>query len=93
MRPVADIFFEDLISQLVQWKGEVSKVLMMGDFNENVYTEKLASRLAEDDLRMEEQVRKSTGEEIPSTHVQGSKPVCVVYTTSGVSCMAATVLP
>ena len=49
-RSPRNIFFQDLVDQLLQWKQEEHKIVLIGDFNENVYEDRLTTRIAEDDL-------------------------------------------
>jgi hypothetical protein len=44
------IFFEQLISQLITWKAIDNDIVLLGDFNENVYIGRLTCRLAQDVL-------------------------------------------
>jgi len=41
-RSPRDIFFEQLVEQLLQWKEEGLEIILMGDFNEDVYKDRLA---------------------------------------------------
>ena len=65
------LFYEQLISQMVEWKQGDEELVLFGDFNENVYTGRFAKRLAEEDLLMTEQCLTTTGEQLPATHVRG----------------------
>ena len=38
IRPTQIIFFDQLIAQLVVWKATDSDIILLGDFNKNVYT-------------------------------------------------------
>ncbi len=38
MRSARSIFFEQLIAQLVVWKATDADIILLQDFNENVYT-------------------------------------------------------
>jgi hypothetical protein len=44
------IFFEQLVSQLIIWKSVDNDIVLMGDFNKNVYTGSLARWLSLDNL-------------------------------------------
>ncbi len=50
LRSAKAIFFEQLIAQLVVWKGTDEDIILLGDFNENVYTGRIAKRLEQADL-------------------------------------------
>ena len=43
----------DLLHQLRTWKLQNEEIILMGDFNQNIYTSNFAQQLAEDDLGME----------------------------------------
>jgi hypothetical protein len=48
------IFYEQLVSQLISWKAFDNDIVLLGDFNENVHSGRLARRLAQDDLNLTE---------------------------------------
>ena len=56
----ATFLFQDLLDQLLQWKQEEYEIVLMGDFNEDVYEDRLATHFAEDDLQMPEQCLLAT---------------------------------
>ncbi len=87
------IFFEQLIAQLLLWKSIDNDIVLLGDFNENVYTVRLATRLAADDLNFVELCRKHTGIPIPLTFWSGSAPIDGVFLTPGITCVNAFILP
>ena len=86
------IFFDHLIADLKRWKGQGEEIILLGYFNKNVYTGRIAQRLAQDDLNMSEQCRKITGKPIPPTYVRGSRPIDAVFATSGIVCRNASIL-
>jgi hypothetical protein len=45
IRPAQIIFFDQLIAQLVFWKAIDSDIILLGDFNKNVYTGCIAKHL------------------------------------------------
>jgi hypothetical protein len=67
LRPARMIFFEQLIAQLVIWKQTDSDIILLGDFNENVYSGCIAKRLSLPDLLLTEQCLQCTGLHIPPT--------------------------
>jgi hypothetical protein len=69
------IFFEQLVSQLITWKAIDNDIALLGDFNENVYTGRLACRLTQDDLIFTKFCRHHTGIPIPSTFWNASAPI------------------
>ena len=86
------IFFEDLTAQLLLWKAGGEEIILFADLNENVYTGRFAKRLAMDDIRMEEQCLKVNEQELPPTHVNGSRPIDAVFATNGIDCANACIL-
>ncbi len=46
LRPARTIFFKQLIAQLVIWKQTDSDIILLGDFNENIYSGHIAKRLS-----------------------------------------------
>ena len=77
------IFFEQLITQLLLWKAIDNNIVLLGDFNENIYTGHLATRLTADDLNFVELCRKHTGTPISPTDL----------TTPGITCIYIFILP
>ena len=61
------IFFEQLIAQLLLWKAIDNDIILLGNFNKNVYMGRIAKRLAVHDLNFVEVCRKHTGVPIPPT--------------------------
>jgi hypothetical protein len=87
------IFFKQLITQLIQWKEIDNNIVLLGDFNKNVYTGRIAKRLAEADLNFTEVCRKHAGWPIPHTFRTGSIPIDGIFATAGVECINAFILP
>jgi hypothetical protein len=69
------------------------EVLHCGNFNEDVYSGPLTGDLARDEFRMSELCLCTTGVCVPSTHTCGYTPINTVFSTSGLMCMAVTLLP
>jgi len=90
-RSPRDIFFDDLIAQLLRWKGEEYEIILLGDYNEHVYEDRLTRRLAYDDLRMQEQCLAVNGEHLPPTFNRGSPPLDAAFATAGINCASATI--
>ena len=67
LRPAHTIFFEQLIAQLISWKPTDSNIILLGDFNENVYSGRIAKRLSLPDLLLTKQCLQYTGVHIPPT--------------------------
>ena len=55
------VFQEDLVQKVLQWKRSGSNVVLCGNFNQDVYTDKLVKRLLEPGNGMKEQVFKPSG--------------------------------
>ena len=87
------IFFEQLVAQLLVWKSQGEEIILLGDFNENVYTGRIAKRLAQEDLGMSEQCLAVNGVWIPAKHVRGSRPIDGVFAMPGITSVNAMVLP
>ena len=71
LRSPRTILFEQIISRLLLWKLAGEEIILMGDFNENVYTGMYAKRLAMQDLNMTEQCRKTTKQQLPTIFNDG----------------------
>ncbi len=93
LRSARSIFFEQLIAQLVVWKMMDSDIILLGDFNENVYTGQIAKRLAQADLNFSEQCLGCTGMHILPTFRDGVMPINAVYATAGIECVNVHILP
>ena len=93
LRPARLIFFDQLIAQLIVWKSTDSDIILLGDFNKNVYTGRIAKRLAQPDLNFNEQCHQCTGVYIPPTFREGTIPINAVYATAGIECISAHILP
>jgi hypothetical protein len=87
------IFFEQLITQLLLWKAIDNDIVLLDDFNKSIYTGRLATRLAADDLHFMELCRKHTGTPIPPTHQKGSAPIDGIFATLGITCVNVFILP
>ena len=86
------IFFEQLIAQLVVWKATDADIILLGDFNENVYSGRIAKRPEQTDLNFSEQCLGCTGMHIPPTFRDGIMPIDTVYDTFGIECVNAYIL-
>ncbi len=87
------IFFKQLISQLLVWKHTDSDIILLGDFNENVYSGCISQCLSQPDLLMSEQCLQCTGIHIPPTFRDGTIPIDVVFATAGIESINAYILP
>jgi hypothetical protein len=87
------MFHHDLISLLRQWKGAGDEIMLLGDFNENIYLVPIARSLSLEELRMGKTCQQTTGEMLPATHYQRRNPIDAVFCTAGLVCTAITLLP
>ena len=75
----------DLLHQLQKWKLQNDEIILMVDFNQNIYTSNVAQQLAADDLGMEEQYHKlHGGEQAPFSYVMGTEPIMGCFATGGI---------
>ncbi len=87
------MFKSDLLSLLRQWKAAGDEILLMGDFNKNVYTGNLVIALAGDEFQMSEMCSWTTGILLPPTHTRGSTQIDAVYGTAGLFCSSMALFP
>jgi hypothetical protein len=66
-RSLCTIFFKQLVSQLIICKSVDNNIVLMGDFNENIYTGCLAHQLSQDDPNLTESCHQHTGVPTPPT--------------------------
>lgn len=92
-RSPCTIFYEQLVAQLLLWKANKEEIVLCGDFNEHVYNGRLAKRLVQSDLLMQEQCLKATGSHLPATFINGHRPIDAVFATSGIEVLHAYLLP
>jgi hypothetical protein len=88
-----DMFSANLISLLWQWKNAGDEIVLLGDFNKNIYTGNLARSLSGDNLRMHELCQRITGLLLPHTYIRGSVPIDAVFRTVGIDGVAIALLP
>ena len=87
------MFRVDLLNLIRECRTAGEEIILIGDFNENVYDGLLSQNLLHDDIRMSELCFRITGSRLPSTHIRGSVPIDAVYATTGVGGLAVTLLP
>ena len=70
---------------------------LLGDWNENVYTGRIAKRLAESNLNMKEQFLHTTQTQLKGTFIRGNTlnkvPLDACFATAGVICLDVMALP
>ncbi len=72
---------------------EGDKIIMLGDFNKNVYSGRIADLMAGDDLNLHEVCQRTTWQYLPPTHARGQVPIDAVFGLAGVRCVGVTLLP
>ena len=82
-------FIQQLVKQLLLWKKKGDNIILVGDFNEDVYRDGLATRLQEEDLQMSCQFQRINGEHLPNSHESGRKPLMTMFATEGILCTNA----
>ncbi len=93
MKELDGVVFVCCIAQLVVWKTTDSDIILLGDFNENMYTGHIAKRLAQADLNFSEQCLGCTGMHIPPLFRDGVMPNNAVYATAGIKCVNVHIVP
>ena len=81
-----DIFRQQLITQLREWRSKGNKIILFADLNENIYTGPLSQALQQQGLLMEDQTPKSTGRQAPYSHQSGKTPIVGTFATPGILC-------
>jgi hypothetical protein len=81
-----DIFRDQLLVQLKQWRARNEEIILFADLNEDIYTGPIAQALLQPELLMEEQTLKSTGIIAPPSHFTGSHPIVGTFATPGIVC-------
>ena len=84
-----DLFDMDLIAEISEWREQDDEVILMGDFNQDIYRGSLGKHLRSDDIGMTEQFKKLFDEDAPFSHATGQTPICGVFATCGIECVAA----
>jgi hypothetical protein len=81
-----DIFRDQLLVQLKQWRARNEEIILFADLNEDIYTGPIAQALFQPELLMEEQTLKSTGSIAPPSHFTGLHPIVGTFATPGIVC-------
>ncbi len=87
------VFFEQLIAQLIVWKHTDSDIVLLGDFNENVYSGRFSKCLSQPDLMFIEQCLQCAGIHIPPTFRDGTIPIDAIFATARIECINGYILP
>ncbi len=80
-------------SEVEVWKTTDADIILLGDFNENVFTGRIEKRLAHPDLNFNEQCLGCTSMHIQPTFRDGVMPINTVYATAGIECVNVHILP
>ena len=78
-----ELFRQDLVKQLKQWRKEGDRILLVMDTNEPP-GEELDNLLAQEGLEMEEFTHKYWGDTEPNTHISGTRAIDRAYRTKDV---------
>ena len=65
VRHPRQMFQADLLRLIRSWKTAGDEIILMGDFNENVYEGNLARNLLHEDIRMSQLCQHMTGHSYP----------------------------
>jgi hypothetical protein len=93
LRSARTIFFEQLIAQLIVWKHTNSNIVLLGDFNENVYSSRISKCLSQPDLMFGKQCFQCSSIHISPTFRDGSIPINAIFATASIECINAYILP
>ena len=88
-RDPRNMFDVDLLALIRKWRQNDEEVLMMGDFNKDIYRAHLFGCLGADDIMMTEQFHQLFNKHAPFSHNSGKKPIMGVFATPGIDCTAA----
>jgi hypothetical protein len=83
---------DDLVYLLTKWKHAGDKIVIMGEFNEDVYNGVLSVHISSESLQLHKLCLRTTGPPLPLTHNHGSLPIDAIFGTVGVDSTAMTLL-
>ncbi len=87
------MFQADLLNLIRTWKTAGNEIILLGDFNKNIYEGKFALDLLGNEFRMSELCLRTTGSRLANTHIQGNLPIDAAFATAGISSTAVALLP
>jgi hypothetical protein len=93
LRSACTLFFEQLIAQLIVWKHTNSNIVLLSDFNENVYSGHISKCLSQPDLMFSKPCLQCTGIHIPPTFRDGTILIDANFATARIECVNAYILP
>ncbi len=70
-----------------------NSILVMGDFNEDVYNGVLSKIITDEPLQLCELCQWTTGQHLPPTHHRGSYPIDAIFCTADIAPTAVSLLP
>jgi hypothetical protein len=88
-RDPLELFDVHITDMIRQWRDNDTEVILMGDFNDNVYEGSLARILASADIRLTEQFQRLFNQDAPYSHITGTEPISAVFASPGINCEAA----
>ena len=88
-----DMFRDDLVEAIRQWRSQGNRIILMIDANENVLTGQLADSLAADEIDMVEAVHSRTPGPGPKTWFRGKESIDGIWISSDLVCKGASYLP
>ena len=77
-----------LVEDLKRWKDQGEEIILLGDFNQCIYTSDLAKILTGPDLEMSEQFKAVHEVEAPYSYIRGKRPIMGCYATTGIEVKA-----
>jgi len=83
---------DDLVYLLTKWKHAGDKIVIMGEFNEDVYNGVLSVHISSESLQLHKLCLRTTGQPLPQTHNCGRLPINAIFGTVGVDSTAVTLL-
>jgi hypothetical protein len=87
-------FWEDLITQLRQWRDDGDRLIVCLDSNKDIYKKSLGKALTDiDGLAMKEVVGEFTQKPVGMTFFRGSKPIDGVWATLDITVCNAAIMP
>ena len=87
------LFRDQLINNLIEWRENGEKLILLIDSNENMENGKLARKLKSEQLQMFDIVKQRSGCPGPNTFTRGSKQIDGAWATPDVDITAACFLP
>ncbi len=77
----------------IVWKDTDSDIILLADFNENIYTGQISKHLALADLMLSKQCLQCTGMHVPPTFGDGTVLIDAIFATAVIKCVNAYILP